>query len=188
MENTIAKHYEEVKKYHPEYLEAVEKLGDHKPAGPLRGGKYSAFDGGTRVVFISRWTGEIEPGISDALFSQVDLMASLAKLVGQTLPQSSGPDSQDYLNALIGKSETGREWVIEQSGNSRLSIIKGNWKYIEPGPGDKISANTNIELGNDTLPQLYDLRTDIGEMNNVAADNPAIVNELSELLKSIKEQ
>jgi arylsulfatase A-like enzyme len=168
--------------------DAVEKLGDHKPAGPLRGGKYSAFDGGTRVVFISRWTGRIKPGISEAMFSQIDLMASFAVLTGQAIPEGSGPDSRNNLDALLGNSNTGREWIIEQSANSRLSIIKDNWKYIEPGPGAKISAYTNIELGNDTLPQLYDLKTDIGEKQNVASQNQAIVNELAELLESIKEE
>lgn len=167
--------------------QAVELLGSHKPAGPLRGGKYSAFDGGTRIVFIAAWTGKIEPGVTDALFSQVDLMASFAALTGQSMPAGAGPDSQNNLDALLGNSGTGREWLVEQSANSRLSIIKNLWKYIEPGPGAKISANTNIELGNDTLPQLYNLREDIGEKNNVAHDNQAIVKELTELLHQIKE-
>src|SRR5450759_3568629 len=65
--------------------QAVELLNGHKPAGPLRGGKYSAFDGGTRVAFIVRWPGKIKPGISNALFSQIDLMASFASLTGQSL-------------------------------------------------------------------------------------------------------
>jgi len=67
-----------------------------------------------------------------------------------------------------------------------LSIIKGDWKYIEPGPGVKIQVNTNTETGNDQMPQLYNLRTDIGEKNNLAPENQTIVNELTELLQSIK--
>jgi len=67
-----------------------------------------------------------------------------------------------------------------------LSIIKGDWKYIEPGPGVKIQVNTNTETGNDPMPQLYNLRTDIGEKNNLAPENQTIVNELTELLQSIK--
>jgi arylsulfatase A-like enzyme len=164
--------------------EAVQKLGNHKPAGPLRGGKYSLFDGGTRIPFIIRWTGKVSPGTSDALFSQIDLIASFASLTGQSLSQSESPDSQDHLNTLLGLSKTGRDWLVEHSG--RLTIIKGDWKFIEPGPGAKLQVNTNTETGNDPLPQLYNLRTDIGERNNVASQNPLIVKELTELLQKIK--
>jgi arylsulfatase A-like enzyme len=167
--------------------QAVELLGSHKPAGPLRGGKYSAFDGGTRVIFIACWTGKIKQGISDALFSQVDLMASFAALTGEVVPPGAGPDSFDHLDALLGNSETGRKWLVEHSSSGKLSIIRGDWKYIEPGPGVKVQANTNTETGNDPLPQLYNLRTDIGEKVNVASDNQAIVKELRDLLQEIKD-
>ncbi len=165
--------------------QAVELLGTHKPAGPLRGGKYSLFDGGTRVAFIARWPGVIKPGISEALFSQIDLMASFASLTGQSLSEDAGPDSYNYINTLLGKSKTGREWLVEHAG--RLTIIKGDWKFIEPGPGVQLQVNTNTETGNDPLPQLYNLRSDLGEKNNVAKDYPAVVKELEELLRNIKE-
>ncbi len=167
--------------------QAVELLGSHKPAGPLRGGKYSAFDGGTRVIFVVNWIGTIRKGTSDALFSQIDLMASFAELVGITVPSEGGPDSFSHLDVLLGKSKTGREWLIEHASNGRLSIIKDDWKFIEPGPGVKIQANTNTETGNDPLPQLYNLRNDIGEKNNLAPDNKSIVKELTELLEKIKD-
>jgi arylsulfatase A-like enzyme len=167
--------------------QAVELLGSHKPAGPLRGGKYSAFDGGTRVVFIANWKGKIRKGVSEALFSQIDLMASFAALTGTALPAGACPDSFNHLNILLGKSITGREWLVEQASSSRLSLIKGDWKYIEPGQGPKIQVNTNTETGNDPLPQLYNLKTDIGERKNVAPDNQAIVKELTELLQKIRD-
>ena len=65
--------------------QAVEKLDGHKPAGPLRGGKYSTFDAGTRVPFIVRWPGRVKPGVSDALVCQIDFLSSFAALTGQTL-------------------------------------------------------------------------------------------------------
>jgi arylsulfatase A-like enzyme len=65
-------------------------------------------------------------------------------------------------------------------------LIKGQWKYIEPGNGLKINANTNTELGNAPQPQLYNLADTIGERHNVAADHPEIVEELSALLKKIR--
>jgi len=166
--------------------DAVEKLGDHKPAGPLRGGKYSAFDGGTRIAFIVRWPGKIKSGTSDALFSQIDLMASFASLTGQTLPADAGSDSFDQLKALTGQANTGREWLVEHASNGRLSLIRGDWKIIEPGPGQKLNVNTNIETGNDTVPQLYNLKTDLGEENNVAGENMQMYNELKDLLEKIK--
>lgn len=166
--------------------QAVELLGSHKPAGPLRGGKYSAFDGGTRVVLIANWNGKIKKGVSDALFSQIDLMASFCRLAGADLPKGSAPDSRNNLNVLLGESSAGRDWVVEHSANGRLSIIKGDWKYIEPGPGVKVMANTNTETGNDPLPQLYNLRTDIGEKNNVASENQPVVKELTDLLNKLK--
>jgi arylsulfatase A-like enzyme len=164
--------------------QAVELLNGHTPAGPLRGGKYSLFDGGTRVVFIARWNGTIVPGVSNALFSQIDMMSSLASLTGQKLLSDDGPDSFDKSDALLGRTGKGREWVVEHSG--RLSIIKGDWKFIEPGPGPKIQANTNTETGNDPLPQLYNMNSDIGEKYNVAKYNPDLVNELSMLLSKIR--
>ncbi len=167
--------------------QAVELLGSHKPAGPLRGGKYSAFDGGTRVVFVVSWKGKIKVGTSDALFSQIDLLASFAALTGQVLPEGAGSDSFNSMDVLLGKSNTGREWLVEHASNGRLSIIKGDWKFIEPGPGAKVQVNTNTETGNDTVPQLYNLKTDIGERNNLASENKAIVKELTELLQNIKD-
>lgn len=167
--------------------QAVELLGNHKPAGPLRGGKYSAFDGGTRVVFIAQWPGRIKPGTSGALFSQIDLMASFAALTGAAIPEGAGPDTRNSLDALLGKDKKGREWLVEHSSAGKLSVIKGDWKYIEPGPGQKIQVNTNTETGNDPNPQLYNLKLDIGEKHNVAAGNEAKVNELTELLKSIRD-
>lgn len=164
--------------------QAVELLGNHNPAGPLRGGKYSLFDGGTRVMFIAKWTGKIKQGVSHALFSQVDLPASFAALTGQKLEENDAPDSFNHIDALLGKDKKGREWLIEHAG--RLSIIKGDWKYIEPGQGPKIQVNTNTETGNDPMPQLYNLKNDIGEKNNLAEKYPDIVNKLSDLLKKIR--
>jgi len=165
--------------------DAVEKLGDHKPAGPLRGGKYSLFEGGTRIPFIIKWDDMIKPGISEALFSQIDLLASFADLSGQELTPADAPDSHNNLDLLLGKSFENRDWVIEHA--SRLTIIKDNWKYIEPGEGEKVFVNVNIETGYDTLQQLYNLRDDIGEISNVAAENQAIVKELTILLHKIKD-
>ncbi len=166
--------------------DAVEKLSGHKPSGPLRGGKYSAFDAGTRVPFILRWPGRVKPGVSEALVCQIDFLASFAAMGGQPLGSNDAPDSTNILDALFGKSGTGRDHLVEQAGT--LSIIKGDWKYIEPSQGARMNTNTNTETGNDPAPQLYDLRTDIGEKQNVAGLHPQKVEELAAALRRIREQ
>ena len=163
---------------------AEELVGDHKPAGPLRGGKYSAFDAGTRVPFVVRWPGRVPQGDSPALISQIDLLASFATYLDQPLAEADAPDSFDLLAALLGRSEYGREHLVESAGT--LGIIVGDWKYIPPSKGAKVLANTQIETGRDPKPQLYNLAEDIGERNNVAAAHPYKVQELRERLETVK--
>lgn len=163
--------------------DAVEKLGQHKPAGPWRGGKGSNFEAGTRVPFIVRWPGRVQPGTSNALVSQVDLAASLAALVGRKLDFQDAPDSFDQLSAWLGKEPTGRDHLVAQA--SVISLRQGQWKYILPGTGPKRNPNTNTELGNDPDGQLYDLSTDPSETRNLVPTDPqraeAMARKLAEL-------
>ncbi|HMF69939.1 MAG TPA: arylsulfatase, partial [Flavitalea sp.] len=134
--------------------DAVEKLNGHKPAGPLRGGKYSSFDAGTRVPFLVSWPGHLKAGsISNALFSHVDLLASLAKLTGQMLKKEDAPDSFDMLATLTNQTQKDRKFLVEHANS--LSVIRGQWKYIEPSDGPPLAKNVNIETGNNPQPQLY---------------------------------
>jgi arylsulfatase A-like enzyme len=165
--------------------EAVEKLGAHRPSGPLRGGKYSAFEGGTRVPTIVRWPGRVKPGVSDALVGQVDFLASFAALTGQALAREDGPDSLDVLGALLGTSPAGRDELVEQAG--ALSLITTRWKLIAPSDGPRMSVHTNTELGNDPQPQLYDLSVDLGETRNVAGEHPELVRDLTARLDRIRQ-
>lgn len=153
--------------------QAVEKLGAHKPAGPLRGGKGTAFEGGTRVPFIVRWPNHVPAGrTSDALICQIDLLASLAALARQTLPNHAAPDSVNLLPALLGKTQQGRDVLVEQ-GRS-IAIRQRNWKLIEgsaAGPGQA---------------QLYNLADDLAETTNVAREHPEKVKELVQQLDRIR--
>jgi arylsulfatase A-like enzyme len=165
--------------------DAVEKLGSHKPAGPLRGGKYSNFDGGTRVPLIARWPGQIKPDtVSGALISQVDFMASFAALAEGRLPEGAGPDSVNVAPALLGRSRTARQSLVEHAGS--LALIEGDWKLIAPGKGPKLNRNTNTELGNDPEPQLYNLASDPGERTNLAAQYPDRVRAMTAALDKIR--
>jgi len=164
--------------------DAVAKLGKHTPAGPYRGGKYSNFEGGTRVPFIVRWPGHVNAGTSDALVCQIDLLASLAKLTGQSVAGADLPDSADVLNALIGKSKSGRGELVEEAG--ALSLRQGRWKYIEPNNKQKVNPNTNTELGNNSVAQLYDLSRDPGEKRNLAPGDPDRVKSMAAALDRIR--
>ncbi|MDF7816998.1 arylsulfatase [Runella sp. MFBS21] len=166
--------------------QAVELLNGHTPAGPLRGGKYSAFDAGTRVPFIVRWPGQVKAGVSGAAVSQVDLLASFAAFTGQSFDATTAPDTRNQLAALLGKDKKGRDFIIEHAGT--FSLLKDNWKYIEPSKGPKMSVQTNTELGNNPEPQLYDLSKDLGETNNLATTNPTKLKEMQDLLREIKEK
>ncbi len=149
--------------------EAVQKLGAHKPAGPLRGGKYSAFEGGTRVPFIVRWPSRVKPGVSSALVCQVDFPASFAALTAQPAP-AAAVDSQNILPALLGEDLNGRTELVEQGGP--VSLRQGNWKFIPANAGVARNKGTNSETGNAAVPQLYDLSKDLGESQNLAKTQP----------------
>jgi len=156
------------------YDEAVEKLGNHTPTGGLRGGKYSLFEAGTRVPFITYWKGKIEPRVSDALICQVDLLSSLASLVGSEI---KGQDSKVLLDVLTGKSIEGRDQLILEA-TTKTALRKGKWLMIPPYEGPAISKQVNIELGNSNEYQLYDLGEDIGQQMNLADANPEKLKEM----------
>lgn len=165
--------------------DAVTKRNGHTPSGIYRGGKYSNFEAGTRVPMIVKWPGKVKAGIqSNASFSQIDLYASLAKLVNQKTEVDEAPDSFNQLPVLLGMQQKGRPYIIEHAGS--LAIIKDNWKYIAPGNGRAYDKLTDIELGNDVNPQLYDLRKDPAEKKNLAREYPDKVKTLAALLEKIK--
>lgn len=156
------------------YDDSVEKLGDHTPSGYLRGGKYSLFDAGTRVPFITYWKGKITPGKSDALVCQVDLLTSMAALVGS---DKTGEDSKNLLDAFLGKSNKGREQLVLEA-TSRTAFRKGDWAMIPPYNGAAIAKRVNIELGNSDEYQLYNLTKDPSQRENLASSKPEKLQEL----------
>lgn len=164
---------------------ANEKLGDHDPAGGLRGGKYSSFEAGTRVPMLVRWPGRVEAGsVSGALFGQVDLVASLAALVGVDLADSACEDSRNHLGTLLGTSVEGRPHLIHEAG--QLSLRMGKWKYLPPhrtreqmGPWSRVKV--------EPPGMLFDTEVDRGERQDVAAEHPEVVEQAKELLKVIRQ-
>jgi len=162
--------------------DAVEKLGNHDPSGGLRGGKYSMFDAGTHVPFITYWKGEIQPAVSNALVSQVDLLSSLAKLTGSTVRVN---DSEQLLDVLFGKSTKGRsDLVLEAS--QKTAYRAGDWALIPPYKGSAINTQVNIELGISPEYQLYNLKEDRSQQHNLAETNKEKLAEMIAGYESIR--
>ncbi len=169
------------------YDDGAEKLvGIHKPGGPFNGGKYSAYEAGTRVPTIVYWPNKVTPGISNALINQVDFYASLAALNNQRLTADAAPDSYNVLDAILGRSNTGRKDMMEESFT--LALRSGNWKYIAPQtkPTPAWLKNKNIATGLAKTAQLYNLKTDVGENNNIISANPQIENMMESKLRQMQ--
>jgi arylsulfatase A len=150
----------------------------------MRGGKYSVLEGGTRVPMIISWPARIEPGLSDALTSQLDFVKSFATFFKQPLNGGDAIDSENHINTFLGKTNKGRVALVEQG--SSMAMLWNNWKYIVPTTGSPILQPMNIESGRSTSPQLYDLKNDIGERNNLAEKHPDLVAKLAAMLEEIK--
>lgn len=151
--------------------DAVEKLGDHAPAGPFRGGKYSVYEGGTRTPFIAWWPGRIAAGTSEAIISTIDLPATLAAVAAVTVPAGAFPDSVDLHGALLGAVDArGRDAVLQQdNGSGSFGYREGRWKLVRTRAGKQAKATTEA---------LYDLDDDPGERTDVAERHPDIVLRL----------
>jgi len=162
--------------------ESDTRNGTHTPAGPLRGGKYSLFQAGTRVPFITYWKGHIEPMVSDALVSQLDLFSSLASLAGS---ETRGPDSEELMDVFMGKDTRGREELILEA-TGRTALRKGDWVMIPPYHGPALAEQVQIELGNSKEFQLYYLKEDIGEQQNLAIEQPDKLQEMVEAFTRIR--
>lgn len=169
------------------YLDNSEETANalhYRPAGPYSGGKYSALEGGFRVPFIVYWKGQVAAHtISNALFSQVDLMASFAKMLNEPLSKAEFTDSRDYLATLLGKSQGDRDYIIEQPANRALCIVKDGWKFISPAKGPAIFPWVNIASGISEEDQLYNLKEDPQESVSLAKKHPEKLEELKALLK-----
>lgn len=154
---------------------AVELAGDHKPAGGLRGGKYSLFDGGTHVPMFVYWKGHTVHSESDALVSQLDFLASLAALTGAVIPD--GLDSENCLDALLGrKGAEGRSHLVSEA-DGRLALRSGDWSMLPPydGPERNITGN---ELGNLAEYALYNMTEDPAQQHNLASEYPRLLDSL----------
>jgi arylsulfatase A len=158
--------------------------------GPLRGLKRDIWEGGHRVPFLVRWPGKVKAGaVSDALISQVDIMATIAAVVGAELPATSADDSHNQLPLWLGESSgSSRQSVVHNTFASAYAVRQGNWVLIDAKEGNhtKVPPTFNQANGyeaNTQSGQLFDLSADLPQRVNRYADMPEKVAELRSLLE-----
>ncbi len=143
----------------------------HDGSGPYRGGKYQIYEGGTRVPFIVRWPAKIKPGVSKALVSQIDFIASFAAMFDQKIPVQHAIDSRNTLPALLGEDPEGLPDMVEEAKG--LALREGPWKFV-------------IAPSKRAAGELYNLDEDIGETNNIASKHPDRVAAMKARLTAIQ--
>ena len=149
---------------------AKELLGNHKPSGLYKGGKCSMYEGGTCVPFMLRWPTVVTPQVSDAFVCQMDLLASLAALVGQTYTERT--DSQNTLSVFLGQNKVGREELVME-GIHNYAFRRGEWTMIPPyRPGQTY--------------ELYNVKKDPGQTTDMAKQNPDILQKMMRRLEYLK--
>jgi arylsulfatase A-like enzyme len=153
---------------------AAEKFKGMPVAGPFSGGKTCIAEGGCRVPFIVKWPGRVKPGVSAAVVSQVDLLASFASFLHQKVSPTAR-DSQDLLPALFNESPKGRDAYVEQ-GMGPQGIRVDHWKLIWKGDGRGYGAQAG----------LYDLDTDPAERHDLTNEQSAKAEELGNRYEEIK--
>ena len=151
-------------------------------AGPLRNGKGSCYEGGSRVPCIVRWPGKVpENRVSDAIFATIDFMPTFANLAGFKVPDDRVIDGVDQSDLLFGKSKKGARDTFFYQGNG---VRRGKWKYLRATHGVPGYAQDRKRK---KVEELYDLESDIGETINLAEKHPQKVRKLKALMKAIME-
>jgi arylsulfatase A-like enzyme len=159
----------------------------HNPSYVFRGHKADIFEGGHRVPFIVRWPGRVAPGsVSDQTICLIDLLATCAEVGGARLPDAAGVDSVSLVPALLGRAERPlHEAVVHHSINGSFAIRQGNWKLaLCPGSGGWSAPRPGRDDTSHLPPvQLFDLKADFGERQNVQHEHPEVVQRLTRLLE-----
>ncbi len=163
---------------------SLERAG-HFPSGPYRGYKADLWEGAHRVPFLARWPARVRAGsVSDRTACLTDLLATCAELVDTRLPDDAGEDSVSLLPTLLGRDQPARAAVVHHSISGHFAIREGDWKLLLARGSGGWTSPTEAEAIAADLPavQLYDLRADPGERDNLAARHPEVVARLAALL------
>jgi arylsulfatase A-like enzyme len=178
----------------PVWLPADVARFGHDAAGGLRGMKADAWEGGHRMPFIVRWPGRVKPGtVTDQTICFTDLLATFAEVCGAELPAGAGPDSFSFLAVLEGRQPKGqpiRGPIVMQAGSSPAMMIRsGDWKLINQLGSGGFSQPKTIKPGpGEPAGQLYNLRDDLSETNNLYLKHPEIVARLEAEMQRIRKE
>jgi arylsulfatase A-like enzyme len=146
---------------------------------PLRGGKGSTWEGGQRLPFIAWWPGVIPAGARRSdIVASIDLLPSFAALAGVETPKGRIIDGMDISPLLLGKegARSSRDTFFYYFRNRLDAVRKGKWKLFVGHAGE-----------DEPVVELYDLENDIAESQNVADDNPDVVEDLAHRIESCRE-
>lgn len=170
--------------------------GDHAgSAGPWREGKATAFEGGVHVPCLMRWPGKIRAGaVCRELAATFDVLPTFAKLAGATLPQDRVIDGKDIWPLMSGKrgARTPHEAYFYYWGQHLQAVRSGTWKlhfpHTYPKPSPSGGNGKPGQYSNETIGlELFDLKQDVGEKNNVAVKYPRVVKRLQALAEQCRE-
>lgn len=169
----------------------IEKFG-HRANGPWRGQKADIWEGGHRVPFIARWQGRIQPNsVSDEVICLTDLTATIAAIVGAGLPEDAAEDSYNILPALLGRDQKRpiREAIVHHSSDGTFAIRQGEWKLaLGLGSHGFSDPKTISPKPGEAAGQLYNLKEDPGEKNNLWLQKPERVARLTALLEKYQRE
>lgn len=177
------------------YAYARDQNFDHWSSKPFRGVKRDIYEGGHHVPLIVRWPGVTATGsVSDALVSQIDIMATLANMLQFELPDDAAADSFDLTPILSGEQESVRTSLVHNTYAKSYAIRDGEWLLVDAQDGyvsrrDKAWEAKHGYKPDDGQPvELYNLAEDIGQRHNVAQEHPERVAKMQALLQSIQDQ
>jgi arylsulfatase A-like enzyme len=167
------------------------KKWNHAANLNYRGQKADIWEAGHRVPFIARWPGHFAPGTTnDETICLTDLLATAAAVVGAEVPRGAGEDSYNILPALLGKKSDRpiRPSTIHHSLNGTFAIRSGDWKLIEGNLGSGGFTQPRVVKPQPDGPQgqLYNLKTDPSEAENVFDKHPEVVKRLAQQLAQSK--
>jgi arylsulfatase A len=165
---------------------------DHNSSGGLRGLKRDVWEGGHRVPMIVRWPDVVEANqTSDALVGQVDLMATMASLVGFELPQDQAEDSFNLMPLWLDEVDRVRDFLVHNTSAKKWGIRRGKWLLIDHQDGTHTRVPKWLRErypANDQGVMLCDLEKDLEQKINLAGQHPDVVVELRVLLTDVRER
>jgi arylsulfatase A-like enzyme len=158
---------------------------------PLRGFKGSTWEGGMREPTIAWWPGKVPAGTSsDAICGMIDVLPTFAAIADASVPSDRKLDGADIRSVLTGDANApGPHQVFYYYRGLELEAVRdGDWKLVQPAAA-KAAAKAKAKAGAkaSNAPLLFNLKTDIGENTDVAAQNPQIVAKLQNLVAEMKQ-